>query len=140
MRGRAGRGEKVRAEMPFVSDNEIQAAGSIMLRRSGFCLSDERKIGNELAAPAKIASDLDAGIIGMLPLHRRHRMIKQRSCLMQMKLRFAAAGDGEVLQNFRLKCGSKALGLANAVFLSRLVKLVKRSDAELLIEFEYLIR
>src|SRR4051812_13731228 len=93
-----------------------------MFRRSSFCLSDERKIGNKLAAPAKIATDLDARIFGMLSLHRQYRMLKQHSRLMQMELRFAAAGDGEVLQDFRLKRGSQTLDLANAVFLCRGLK------------------
>jgi hypothetical protein len=38
---------------------------------------------------------------------------------MQMKQRFAAAGDGKVLKNFRLKRGSKSFGLWDAIFLRR---------------------
>jgi hypothetical protein len=66
-------------------------------------------------------------------------MLKQRSCLMQVQLRFAASRYGEILQDFRLERCSKTFDLADAVFLCGGLKLGKRGNTELLIESEYLI-
>ena len=45
----------------------------------------------------------------MLAFHGRDCMFQQSRCLVQVKLRFSAARDREVLQDFRLQRSAKAL-------------------------------
>jgi hypothetical protein len=102
-------------------------------------LGDNGQIGDKLASPAEISCDLNARKLRMFALYLRHGMLKQRSCLMQVQLRFAVSGYGQILQDFCLERCAKAFDLAEAVFLCGGLQPGKRGDTELLIEPEYLV-
>ena len=57
-----------------------------------------------------------------------------------MELRFAAAGNGKVLQDFRLERGSKTFHTADTIFLRRRFELRERGDTERFMELQYLVR
>ena len=126
--------------MFLVGDDNIQADRAFLFRCGAPRLRHKSEIGNKLAASPEIARDFDPGVLWMLVLHARDCMIKQRSRLMEMQLRFAAAGDGKILQDFRLERGSKTFDLADAIFLCRGFEFSQRADADLLIELQYLVR
>ena len=65
-------------------------------------------------------------------------MFQESRRLVQVKLRCSAARDGEVLQDFYLQRGAKALYLADAVVLRSGFEIGKRGDADLM-ELEDLV-
>ena len=69
----------------------------------------------------------------------RNCMFQQRRCLVQVKLRFSAVRDREILQNFRLQRSAKAFDLADAVVLRSGFKFGKRANAELLMKLQDLV-
>ena len=75
----------------------------------------------------------------MLLFHGCNRMLKKSGRLVQMKLRFPAARDRKVLQDFCLQRRAKSFHLANTVLRCCRLELGERGDTEFLVELEYLV-
>src|SRR6185312_4238290 len=129
--------EKARAVMLLVAHRQFQARCFEL--GGGFSLRDDRKIGNELAAPAKISCDLNPGEL-RVRLQAFHGMFKKCRGLMQVQLRFAALRNGEILKYLGLQRGAKAFDRSDAVLFRGGFELSQRAYPERFMKFQYLVR